>query len=48
MNHIYLCPKHYNNQYFEIETKDGDCKFCLQEKVVDWKKEMEEDRDKFI
>ena len=28
MKHIYLCPKHYNNQYFEILTKEGDCKFC--------------------
>ena len=31
MNHIYLCPRHYKNLGNQIETKDGDCKFCLGE-----------------
>ena len=57
MKHIYLCPKHYTNLYNQILTKDEtECKFCLQELgekmkkfgIVDWKKEMETDRDTFI
>jgi len=57
MKHIYLCPKHYTNLYNQIFTKDEtECKFCLLELeermqkfgIIDFKKQMEEDRDKFI
>lgn len=57
MERIKLCPKHYTATPYQIQVFDEvECKFCRLEleermkkfKIVDWKFEMESDRDKYI
>lgn len=57
MMRIKLCQKHYTNTPYQVlvqnETK---CEFCIKELhermekfgIVDWKQEMEIDRDKYL
>lgn len=57
MNRTILCEKHYTGTPYQVFTADEtECKFCLQELrermekfgIVDYKKEMEENRDKYL